>query len=207
MSRSLSSPNSDRRAELAKIHLAKKQLRMDEDSYRDMLWTIAQVRSAADLDDTGRHRVIAHMRSCGAVFEPPRRKGQRPHNYDRLPEYVAKVEASLADMGLSWSYADRIAYHVTGGKGRPDRDPGVERLAWVKRDDHWRAVIAALHVEQEKRAKHETVLKMLRKAGKSLDYLDRIVEGGLPKNWSRRRRLMASFIEHLRTLPGGNDEQ
>ena len=55
----------ERNAELARIHIAKKQLGLDDATYRDMLWSIARVRSAGDLDFAGRKRVIEHLRSCG----------------------------------------------------------------------------------------------------------------------------------------------
>jgi len=42
-----------RRAQLAKIHIAKKELGLDDETYRSMLWTIARVRSASDLDSHG----------------------------------------------------------------------------------------------------------------------------------------------------------
>ena len=54
--------NPARNAELAAIHIAKAQANMADDSYRDMLWTICRVRSAADLDYAGRHRVLDHLR-------------------------------------------------------------------------------------------------------------------------------------------------
>lgn len=51
-----------RTAELAAIHIAKAEIGMADDSYRDMLWMLARVRSAADLDYAGRHRVLDHLR-------------------------------------------------------------------------------------------------------------------------------------------------
>ena len=54
--------NPARNAELAAIHIAKAEAGMADDSYRDMLWTICRVRSAADLDYAGRRRVLDHLR-------------------------------------------------------------------------------------------------------------------------------------------------
>ena len=55
-------------------------------------------------------------------------------------------------MGLSWAYAESIAWRQTGGKGeRPNRQPGVKRLEWLKTDAQFRALIAALTREQQKR--------------------------------------------------------
>lgn len=60
----------DRRRDLASIHIAKKQLGMEDDSYRHMLWSVARVRSAGELDFPGRKAVLAHLKACG--FTPKR---------------------------------------------------------------------------------------------------------------------------------------
>jgi len=54
-----------RNAELGKIHIAVKDLCLDRDTYEDILWTIARVRSSADLDSQGRFKLLAHFRSLG----------------------------------------------------------------------------------------------------------------------------------------------
>lgn len=61
-----------RNADLAAIHIAKADLMKaghlaGDDAYRDLLWAIARVRSAADLDHTGRKTVLEHLgRLCAA---------------------------------------------------------------------------------------------------------------------------------------------
>ncbi len=100
----------DRRAELAKIHVAKKALGLDDDTYRDMLWTVARVRSAKDLDAAGRAKVLDHLKGRG--FKPIVKRGNRPgrpHNInseDRGP-LLSKIEALLADAGRSWAYVNK----------------------------------------------------------------------------------------------------
>lgn len=64
-----------RRADLAKIHLAKKQLGLDDDTYRDILWAVCRARSAADLDSQGRARLLAHFRHLGWRPAPARKAG------------------------------------------------------------------------------------------------------------------------------------
>lgn len=58
-----------RRSELAEIHIGAQHLRLrephDDSAYRQMLWTIGRVRSAADLDEAGRQAVLKHLESCG----------------------------------------------------------------------------------------------------------------------------------------------
>lgn len=64
---------SPRARDLAAIHATVKQLGMDDDTYRDMLWTVARERSAGDLDFAGRKRVLEHLRAIGGQFQRPAR--------------------------------------------------------------------------------------------------------------------------------------
>jgi len=59
------SPADYRRSELGKIHIAKAALGLDRDTYEDILWTICRVRSSADLDSTGRFKLLKHFKSLG----------------------------------------------------------------------------------------------------------------------------------------------
>lgn len=54
-----------RNAELAQIHIARAQLGLDDDTYRAILWTVARVRSAKDLDWTGRKALLEHFKAKG----------------------------------------------------------------------------------------------------------------------------------------------
>lgn len=62
-----------RRRELAQIHMAASALGLDDEHYRHLLFAIARVRSAADLDWTGRKRVLDHFRKLG--WRPQRKFG------------------------------------------------------------------------------------------------------------------------------------
>lgn len=103
--------NDARSRDLATIHIAAKQLGMDRAAYEDMLWTVARVKSAGNLDAAGRARVLAHMKACG--FKPKAGKPHlgRPHNIrssDRRAQ-ISKIEAFLAEARRPWSYADALA--------------------------------------------------------------------------------------------------
>lgn len=50
---------------IALLHVAKKQLGLDDDSYRDILRRTAGVDSAADLDEIGFFHVIKHLTVLG----------------------------------------------------------------------------------------------------------------------------------------------
>lgn len=177
-----------RKSQLAAIHAAKRDLAMDEDSYRQMLWTVARVRSASDLDDAGRQRVLDHMRNVGAQRKPRRRVAQhpgRPHTMDagKHADLLAKIEAQLADMKLSWNYANAIA----------KRQCGIDRVAWLKTVDQLQGVIAALGYEQEKRSKIAAIDRVSEHL--ATDRLGVLTQVGidvdsLPKNWHRNLRVL-----------------
>ncbi len=88
-----------RQNDLAAIHIAKKQLGLDEDAYRDLMATVCGgIRSSGDLDAAGRQRFRAHLEKClqesGVRPAKPARK--------RLPRDEAKVWSlwmQLADAG------------------------------------------------------------------------------------------------------------
>lgn len=60
-----------RNNDLAMIHIAKKDLGLDDETYRAMLWTIAHVRSSSELDYAGRAKVLTHLKACGWKQKPP----------------------------------------------------------------------------------------------------------------------------------------
>ncbi|WP_193222237.1 gp16 family protein [Alkalilimnicola sp. S0819] len=176
-----------RRSELAKIHVAKKELQLDDDTYRAMLWSVARVRSAKDLDAAGREAVLDHLRARGFHGKPRRRVAQypgTPHNLDR-EAMLQKIEAQLTAMKLPWSYADGIARQQFG----------IERVAWLRKADHLRGVIAALHVEQEKRSLLAQLDRELDRLGKTRTELAEEVRNPR-KGWERHRPTLRALVEH-----------
>lgn len=51
--------------EVAKIHIAKNELGMDDETYRAMLHTVGKVSSSKALDHAGRAKVLEHLKACG----------------------------------------------------------------------------------------------------------------------------------------------
>ncbi len=136
---------SDRSKDLARIHLAKKDLGLDDDAYRAMLWTVARVRSAADLDAAGRRKVIEHLRSRGhrgAAGRTP--YPGRPHNIDSEDKgpLLRKIEALLTDSRRPWEYARAIA----------QRSFNVDRLEFCT-PEQLRKLVAMLGYDAGRRAR------------------------------------------------------
>lgn len=116
-----------RRRDLARIHLAKKELALDDEAYRDLLWAIARVRSAADLDWTGRRRVLEHLRKLGAHF------GARAggHGEDKQARLVRWLWHRLRELGALHEGADdarALAAFVR-------RQTGKDVLAWLSTEE------------------------------------------------------------------------
>ena len=122
-----------RRKDLAMIHLAKKDLGLDDDLYRSVLQELCGVESSADLDALGRRKLIAYFREKGwGRNDYTRGKPRNSSNTDRK-RLMSKIEAFLAEAGRPWSYADGMAKRMFK----------VERLTFCT-PVHLNKIIAAL---------------------------------------------------------------
>lgn len=138
-----------RNRELAGIHvLARKQLRLDEDTYRALLQRVAGVASAADLDRAGRHRVLDELRRLTGQGQQQMRNAvampDAPQNVrDELVAMVGKVGAILAETGKSWNYAH----------GTAKRMFKVARVEWLRADQLHKLVAALGYAQKRQRNK------------------------------------------------------
>ena len=99
---------------LAKIHIAKKDLGLDDGTYRDVLRRVTGKDSASLMLISELEKVIYEFGNLGwqpsAVAKP--KHGKKPKVGTDKPSRQAvmdKIEAILADMGLHWNYAHGIA--------------------------------------------------------------------------------------------------
>jgi len=133
-----------RNAQLARIHIAKTQLGLDDETYRAMLFSVARVTSAKDLDDAGRRAVLDHLRARG--FQDRGARGRaRPHNAQGSP-LLQKIGALLTDAGRGWEYADALAQRMFH----------VDRVAFCDYDQQ-RKLVAALSIDQRRRRREPGV--------------------------------------------------
>lgn len=181
-------PDARNRA-LAAIHIAKTQLAMDDDAYRAFLRRVsaecgAEVDSAARLDRRQTRAVLNALRHMGAARPGAHKPGSypgTPHNFasPAMPNMITKIEAQLADMHLSWAYADAIA----------KRQTGIPRCAWVRDEKQLRGIIAALDVEQCKRGMNAFIDDAVHRLGLTDKQFLKLV-AGMPKNWRRSTRYL-----------------
>ncbi len=135
-------PAQQRSSALAQIHIAKKQLGLDDDTYRAMLWGVARVRSSKDLDHAGRTAVLEHLKKCGFKSAPPKKPTPgRPHNMavpDRA-DLLAKIEAHVLESERGWAYVDGIARQMFG----------LAKVAFCQ-PHQLHAIVAALEIDRRR---------------------------------------------------------
>ncbi len=132
------------RARLAAIHIGKKTLGLDEETYRDLLESAAGVRSAADATNAGLDAVLKRMDELGFKKTTKKNVGTRPRPAKDKVALIAKIEALLTDAARPWSYAEGLAKQMFG----------KEKLDFCTGDQLWR-MVAALEKDKARRAKRE----------------------------------------------------
>jgi phage gp16-like protein len=143
------------RKQIGLLHVAKAELGLSDEVYREMLGSVG-VLSSVQLTGPQFDEVMRRMEAGGFRVvrkrnppQPPFNKGGRKGGFskggqrsapaqDRAP-LLGKIEALLADMGLTWTYADGIARRMWG----------TDQVAWCN-PRQLRAVVAALVKRQKK---------------------------------------------------------
>ncbi len=114
-----------RGAMLAKLHIARKQLAMEEGSYRALLARVAGVESAALCDAAGLARVLAEFERLGFSAARPARRDRKPH--------VRKIWAIWGDLKPLLDQADDDALRgFVRRQTRSAKNPeGVSAPEWL----------------------------------------------------------------------------
>lgn len=135
----------DRRSRvLAAIHVLKHKLGLDDELYRDVVQRVAGKRSAAELTDAERSRLLDELRRQSG--EQVRRMRDSvpapgaPQVRKEVAGMVAKIGAMLAEAGRPWTYAQSMARRMFG----------VQRIEWLT-PEQMRRLIAALTYDQKRR--------------------------------------------------------
>jgi len=103
-------PVDQRRKDIIAIHAAKRDLCMDEDAYRAILWSVCTVESSTDLDQAGRNKLLDHFRACG--WKPVQKVNEWAFidkaAVDRQP-LLRKICAVCRSMKVGKAYAEGAA--------------------------------------------------------------------------------------------------
>lgn len=126
------SPSGGRNKELALIHIGAQEIGLrsadDDSAYRDMLWTVARVRSAADLDTAGREKVIEHLKAKG--WKAPARKAPARYQKGTPAALVRWLWTQLHKAGRVDDASDRaLRRYIAAHAGLPGYGPAITEIA------------------------------------------------------------------------------
>lgn len=114
-----------RASSLASIHVAKKALGWDEDTYRDVMFEVCGKRSAGDLDETGRAKFLAHLQACQRRTTGQTTKAAPRRPWTRRHFRLWAAWQKLADAG-------RVQQRDRGGlNGWVKAQAGVDDVSWA----------------------------------------------------------------------------
>lgn len=122
-----------RTAEMAQIHIAKKQLALEDDAYRAILLQVTGKTSSKDLTWQERKALLDHFKKVGFKVKAKTAGRAAPVVTKERQAMIGKVEALLAEAKYPWSYADALAKKICK----------VERIEWCL-PEHLVKIIAAL---------------------------------------------------------------
>ena len=138
----------DQRNRLLKlIHIAKKQLGLDDDTYRDFLEGITGKRSAADCTMSQLNLVLRRMEAAG--FKRGGKKYSPRTRHKPLKTPIDKIRALWIDCAKQGKVADRTE---VGLRKFIKRQTGVDKIDWLL-PEQAQKVIEALKIIQEREAK------------------------------------------------------
>jgi phage gp16-like protein len=112
-----------RRANLAKIHLAKKTLCLDDETYRQVLQRVCGRDSAREIDDAGHLKLLAEFRRLG--WKPTARPTRRPGMKTPQQRKLRLLWLRLIEAGAVRSVEESALLHFVKNR------TGVERLEWL----------------------------------------------------------------------------
>lgn len=126
-------PERLRQRDLARIHLAKKQLGMDDTIYRAMLLDLTGKPSAGEMDRRERWAVLQELGRLGGFGARKEHPGKPQAPSIEKTRLIAKIEAQLANEDRPWTYVHAMAKRMFG----------VDLVQWCH-PDQLRKIVAAL---------------------------------------------------------------
>ena len=127
---------------MAKIHIGKKDLGLDDGTYRDVLWRVTGKRSCKDMTIAQLQDVVKDMEKSGFKPKAAPKHGKKPSVVGKREPLMGKIHAMLTDMELHWNYAHGMA----------DSMFKIKRLQWLN-DSQLYKLTQALSVHQQREAK------------------------------------------------------
>lgn len=135
--------NKEKRTLIAKIHIAKKDLAMDDATYRDVLVRVTGKNSCKKMTLNELKMVIKDLKRLGFTVKQTAKPehGRKPTTTPEREAMLSKIGAMLADMGLHWHYVHGMAKNMFG----------VDMVHWLDAEKMYK-VVQALAVYQKRHA-------------------------------------------------------
>lgn len=131
----------NRNQQLSKIHIAKKDLALDDETYRALLTRVTGKSSAKDLSPLETAKVLRELERLGWKSKQGRAKSEPAQDRAKL---VGKIGAFLAEANRPWEYADAVAKRLHK----------VERLDFCS-PEQLRGVVAALAYDAKRHGRRQ----------------------------------------------------
>ena len=130
------------------IQIARRQLGLDEGTYRAMLQEMTGKDSTRTMTLLELETVKKRLVQAGFNVRPSEKTvkkfGARPRGAQDKQALTAKIEALLTESGRAWNYAHGCAKRMFG----------IDRVEWCSPDQLWR-IVAALEKDKTRRIKRE----------------------------------------------------
>ncbi len=130
-----------RNQQLSKIHIAKKDLCLDDETYRALLSRVTGQSSAKDLSPLLVAKVLQEFKRLGWK---PKHGRSKPKPAADKAKLVGKIEAQLAEAGRPWEYGDGLAKRMYN----------VDRLEWLDAEQLG-GVVAALAKDAKRHGRRQ----------------------------------------------------
>lgn len=122
-----------RASDTKKIHIAKKDLGMDDETYRALLMRVTGKASSKDCTPRDRQLLLEEFTRLGFKVKGKSKDRPAPKTTGDRVNLMSKIEALLAEAGRPWLYTDAMAKRMFK----------VEKLDWCT-PEQLTKIIAAL---------------------------------------------------------------
>ena len=131
---------------LAKVHIGKKAMGWDDDTYRLILQSRYGKSSAAHLTDEELADMCEYLRGQGVRFRPLDKRKDRQRYY-RIPDGTPYAQQKRYICAL-WA---KLGYPLTGLDTRVKRQFGVAKLIWLHDQEHLQTLAKDLYTRCRQR--------------------------------------------------------
>jgi len=132
------------RKRIALVHVAKRNIGLTEEEYRDALSSVG-AKTAADLYPSQFYRLMEHFEKMGFVSTNKKAGANRSGKPSPSKDLIrAKIEAIRDDIGITDGYIDAIAKHMNFG---------VDRWKWCDTGQMHKLMTALVYHQKRKAGK------------------------------------------------------